>query len=75
MEIGGFQLNAENIQKVFGSQAGRQLLALLNSDGGKSLREAAGALQRGDQAAAAAALEPMMTTPEAQDLVRKINEN
>lgn len=75
MEIGGIPLNAETIQKVFGSQAGKQLLALLNQDGGKSLREAANALQRGDQQAAAAALAPVMTTPEAQELVRKINEN
>ncbi len=75
MDIGGFHLDQHNIQKVLGSQEGRQLLALLNRDGGKALREAASAIQRGDQAAAAAVLEPVMNTPEAQALVQKLNEN
>ncbi len=74
MEVGGFQISQENIQKVFDTSEGRQLLALLNRDGGAALRRAAEALQRGDQAAAAAAVEPLMTTPEAQELVRKLNQ-
>ncbi len=74
MELGGFQINQENIQKVFGTNEGRQLLSLLNRDGGAALRKAASALQRGNQTAAAAVLEPLMNTPEAQELVRKLNQ-
>lgn len=74
MELGGFQINQENIQKVFGTNEGRQLLALLSRDGGAALKKAAAALQRGDQAGAAAVLEPLMTTPEAQELVRRLNQ-
>jgi hypothetical protein len=73
MEISGFEVNAENIQKIFGTGEGRQLIALLNRDGGKALRQAAAALQRGDQAAAAAVLEPIMNQPEAQALVDALN--
>ncbi|MDD3164290.1 MAG: hypothetical protein PHS97_00330 [Oscillospiraceae bacterium] len=63
-----------DIQKVLGSSEGKSLIALLNQDGGAVLRKAADALKSGRQEDAKQLLEPLMRTPEAQELVRKINE-
>lgn len=73
MEFGGLTLSQENIQRVLTSPEGRQLLALLMRDGGAALAKAGEALRRGDQAAAEAILAPIMNTPQAQELVAKIN--
>lgn len=50
-------------------------LAYLSRDGGAVLKQAAEGAKRGDQEGAKQILSPMMQTPEAQDLVDKINEN
>ena len=62
-----------DIRKVLGTDEGRKLLAYLSRDGGAVLKQAAEALKRGDQEGAKQILSPMMQTPEAQDLVDKIN--
>lgn len=62
-----------DIKAVLESQAGRQLLQLLQKDGGKALRQAAQAVQNGDYTKAKTVLEPVMTRPEAAKLVEEIN--
>lgn len=64
----------QEIRRVLTSDAGRQLLQLLNRDGGANLRQAAEAVKRGDIDGAKALLTPVMETPEAAALVDKINQ-
>ena len=55
------------------SKEGQALLQLLNRDGGAALRQAASAVQSGDYEAAKKIMEPVMQTPEAAELVDRIN--
>ena len=71
-ESSKFQISPELLRKVLGSAEGRQLLALLSKDGG-ALRQAARAYQQGDTEAAQAVLKPLVETPEAAQLLEKIN--
>ena len=64
MEYGGFSFTQENIQKVLGTADGRKLLALLMRDGGGALRQAAEAI-----------LSPIMNSPEARELIARINQS
>lgn len=72
---GNFPFSAAQIQQVLGSAEGRQLLALLQRDGGSALRQAAQQIAQGNYDEAKAILEPVMSTSEAAELVRKINEH
>ncbi len=63
-----------DIQKVLGSQAGRALLHLLRQNGGNVLQQAADAMKAGDAARAQELLRPLMESPAAAELVKKINE-
>ena len=71
---GKLPFSAAQIQQVLGSAEGRQLLALLQRDGGTALRQAAQQIAQGNYEAAKAILEPVMSTGEAAELVRKLNE-
>lgn len=62
------------IKAVLGSAEGKQLLELLNQDGGALLKQAAESIQKGDQQNARQLLEPLMQSGEAADLIRKIND-
>ena len=62
------------IKAVLGSEEGKKLMALLNRDGGAILRQAAASIQSGDQKGAAELLSPLMQSPEAAELVKKIND-
>ena len=64
----------EEVAKVLGSSAGRQLLQLLNRDGGQTLRQAANALQSGNFEQAKQILAPVMESEEASKLVKTLNE-
>ena len=75
MEYGGFSFTQENIQKVLGTADGRKLLSLLKKDGGAALRQAGDAIRRGDHAAAEAILSPIMNSPEARELIARINQS
>lgn len=63
----------EDIKRVLGSGEGKALLALLNRDGGKLLRQAAEAVKQGDMQRARELLAPTMEQPEIAALVDKIN--
>ena len=68
------QFTPEQVNAVLGSQEGKKLLTLLNRDGGALLRKAAEAVRSGDYSGAQALLSPLMQTPEAAELVQRINE-
>ena len=67
------QLSAEQAKKILGSAEGKQLLALLNRDGGQQLRQAAEAFRRGDMAQVQALMQPLTQDREAAELLKKIN--
>ena len=56
-----------------GVEQDRQLMALLASGGGERLRQAADAAKRGDHARAMELLRPVLSTEQAQALLRKLN--
>lgn len=58
---------------VFQSKEGRQLLQILQADGGQTLAKAAEALKAGDMSGVTAMLQPLMDTPEARQLIEEIN--
>lgn len=63
-----------DIQKVLGSKEGKQLLQLLTRDGGATLKQAADAVSSGNFGKAWEVLNPVMQTPQATELVDKINQ-
>lgn len=70
---GGFSFTPQDIARVLGSPEGRQLLQLLQQDGGERLRAAIAAATAGKTEEAKSIIAPLMETPEAQELVRRIN--
>ena len=56
------------------SPQGQQLMALLGSDWGASLRRAANALNRGDENAAQQAMAPFLSDPKIQSLLTSLNQ-
>ena len=67
------QFSAEQAKKILGSAEGKQLIALLNRDGGQQLRQAAEAPRRGGMAQAQALMQPLTEDREAGELLKKIN--
>ena len=67
------QFSAEQAKKILGSAEGKQLIALLNRDGGQQLRQAAEAFRRGDMAQVQALMQPLTEDREAAELLKKIN--
>ena len=70
----GLPFSEQQIRSVLGSPEGQKLLQLLNQDGGAALRQAAQAMRAGDYAAAQHVLSPLMQSPQAQQLIAKLNE-
>ena len=69
----GFPFSESQIRAVLGSSEGKQLMELLQRDGGERLRQAAAAIKNGNYASAQTILAPVIQTPEAAELVSKIN--
>lgn len=65
---------ARQLQRILSTPEGKRLLALLRQDGGTALRQAAAACQAGDTQGAQRILQPMVQTPEAEELLKKLNE-
>lgn len=61
------------MSKLLASPEGRQLLALLQRDGGDKMQQAAEEFRKGNVAAAQELLQPVMQSREASDLLQKIN--
>lgn len=67
------QFSAEQVRQLLASPEGKQLLAMLNRDGGKGLRQAAEEYRKGNLAGAQEVLRPIVDTPEASKLLEKIS--
>lgn len=67
------QFSAEQVKQVLASPEGKQLIALLNRDGGKGMQQAAAEYRKGNLEGAQEALKPLMQTAEAEALLRKLN--
>lgn len=65
-------ISADALRRILSSEEGKQLLALLRTDGGERLRQAAAAIRQGDQAQAQAVLQPVLQTEQAQSLLRSL---
>lgn len=72
-EADKFPFSPEQFRQVLGSPEGKQLLALLRQDGGKTLSMAAEEFKKGNAAGAQSLLRPMVETAEAETLLQKIN--
>ena len=66
------QISPEQAKRLLSSPEARQLIALLNRDGGMSLQKAAAEFRKGNTAGAQEALKPMMQTQEAGELLEKL---
>ena len=60
----------EQARQLLASEEGKRLMQLLSQGGGKELRRAAEEFQKGN---VSDALRPVLSTPEAAELLEKIN--
>lgn len=67
------QFSTEQVRQILSSPEGRQLIALLNRDGGKGMQQAAAEYRKGNLAGAQEALKPLVQTAEAEALLKKLN--
>lgn len=70
---GGFSFTPEQVQQVLHSPEGKQLLQLLNRDGGATLRQAAASARAGDYQTVQKLMEPLVQKPEAAALLNRLN--
>lgn len=63
----------EEFQKLMQTSEGKQLVKLLNQDGGKALKQAGAALQQGDETGAKDTLTPLLEQREIRTLLEKLN--
>ena len=63
----------KELKSLLQSDAGKQLLALLNRDGGTALRQAASAIQSGQYQKAYDAIAPIMNKEEVAPLIQELN--
>lgn len=62
------------LKKMAQSSAGQQLISLLQRSGGNSLQKAVAKASAGDYAQAQAVLSSLLKTPEAQALLKQLEE-
>jgi len=65
-------ISEQKMKSMLSSEAGKALAALLKADGGTALQQAAKSLKQGDTEAAKKILEPVISTPQAQQLLRRL---
>lgn len=68
------QISAEQMRSLLSSPEAKQLIALLQRDGGQRLQQAAQELKKGNTAGAQELLRPVVETKEADELLKKINQ-
>lgn len=68
------QFSVEQMKSVLNSAEAKQLIALMQQDGGQRLRQAAEEFKKGNTAVAQELLRPMVETQEADTLLKKINQ-
>ena len=67
------QISAEQMRSLLSSEEAKQLIALLQRDGGQRRRQAAQEFKKGNTAGAQELLRPVVETKEADELLKKIN--
>lgn len=66
---------AQAICAMMNTPDGKRLMALLGADGGKTLREAANAVQQGDEKRTQDTMAPLLSNPEVQKILSAMNRN
>lgn len=59
----------QGIKKLLGSPEGRELIRILNQDGGKTLQKAAGAMKAGDEQRMKNTMAPLLESPQVRQLM------
>lgn len=67
-----FKISPEKMKKIVNSPEAKQLMALLQRDGGEKFRQAAAELKKGNTDAARELLRPMTETEEAEKLLKSV---
>lgn len=67
------QFSPEQVRSLLNSDEAKQLMAILQRDGGQRARQAAEEFQKGNPSAAQELLRPMVQTKEAEELLKKMN--
>lgn len=62
----------KGMEKLLGSPEGRELIRVLNQDGGKTLREAAGAMKAGDEQRMKDTVAPLLNSPQVRQLMAQL---
>lgn len=70
----GFSVSGEQIRQVLGSDKGRQLIALLQKNGGQTLQKAMQAAKSGDADGAKQAMESLLAGKEAAALLSQMSD-
>ena len=70
-EKSGFSMS--EAAKLLATPEGRQLLSLMQADGGGAMQRAFAALQTGDAEGAKAILSPLLSDPQAAKLLNQLN--
>lgn len=68
------QISPQQLKQMMASSEMRQLLALLNRDGGATLRQAAQQFRSGDSRGAQELLRPLMEQKEAAELLTRLDQ-
>ena len=68
-------IDPQQVKKLLSSSAGKQLLQLLNQDGGAALQQAAACLKSGNLSGAQSAVAPIMEHAQAQALLRQLEQD
>ena len=68
-------IDPQQVKKLLASSAGKQLLQLLNQDGGAALQQAAACLKTGNLSGAQSAVAPIMEQAQAQALLRQLEQD
>ena len=72
--FGGISVTAAQIRQVLDSSEGRQLLTLLQKNGGQTLQSALSAARRGDAKGAKQAMTALLEEEQAASLLRKMGD-
>ena len=62
----------KGMEKLLGSPEGRELIRVLNPDGGKTMREAAGAMKAGDEQRMKDTVAPLLKSPQVRQLMAQL---
>lgn len=67
------EFTRKEIEAVSQSAEARQLLHLLQKDGGSGLAQASEAMKKGEYAKAASILKPLLQAPDTESLMQELN--